>query len=381
MCLPYCPTYAVYQNETESPRGRISLIQALARNQLDIDSLAYEHLDHCLGCMACEAMCPSKVPYGRLLNQAKSILHKNSSSYILNRILATNTKPDGIHHRLGYISPLLKRSGLIKLAGKLPSKKIRTVSQIMTGNDPVQLHSEYTTQSAVGNVMLFTGCMSKSFDGHALQSSIKLLNHYGFNVLVPENQYCCGALHLHNGQSGQAKDLESKNSELFEKISADFIIHTSNGCGAQLMNYASTFKISDIASFLINNTAIQSLDFEAFNEEIMIHESCSSQNKLKIGGTTRKLLEHIPDIRLLTFDNPAQCCGAGGGHFISYPDLAYQLLSEKLSQLQSSGVKYLVSDNLGCSLHYKSGVANMGLNIKVIHPVSMLAMQLKTRLK
>ncbi len=381
MCLPYCPTYTVYQNEAESPRGRISLIQAFARGQLTIDSRAYEHLDHCLGCLACEAMCPSKVPYGRLLDQAKSLLHQTSSSYIFRRILETNTKPDGIN-RLGKIASLLKQSGLIRLVAKLPSKRIQAGSQVIASSDPVKLHRSYpATQSTAGNVLLYTGCMNKSFDGRALQSSIQLLNHYGFNVLVPKDQYCCGALHLHNGQADQAKELESRNCELFERTSADFIIHTSNGCGAHLESYPPAFKIMDIASFLLHKTAIQTSDFKPLDDSIMIHESCSTQNKLKTGGTSKLLLEHIPDIKLFNFEKPTLCCGAGGAHFINYPELSNMLLVEKLSQLESSSVKYLVSDNIGCSLHYKTGLAKMGLNIKVMHPVSLLAMQLKTRLQ
>lgn len=380
MCLPHCPTYSIYQNEAESPRGRISLIQAYARGILDIDSHAYEHLNHCLGCMACEAMCPSKVPYGRLLNQAKSTLHPGSSSFALNRILKANTKQNGID-RFGFISSLLNKSGLISIAGRLPGKKIRATSRIISSCNPVKLASTYTVQEPVGNILLFTGCMSQSYDGQTLESSIKLLNHYGFNVHVPQNQYCCGAMHSHNGQADKARELETKNLELFEKISADAVIYTSNGCGAHLKSYTSSLKTIDIASFLIQNTRIQSSDFMTMEVGIMIHESCSSQNKLKIGGTSQQLLHHIPNMNFLTFKKPNLCCGAGGGHLVSYPELANELLADKLSQLQSSSVKYLVSDNLGCSLHYKSGLANLGLNIEVIHPVTLLAMQLKTNTK
>lgn len=380
MCLPYCPTYSVYQNEAESPRGRISLIQAYARGTLDIDSLAFQHLDHCLGCMACEAMCPSKVPYGRLLNQAKSMLHQTSPSFALNRILKANTKPNGID-RFRFITSLVKKSGLISIANKIPGKKIRAASQIISSSTPVKLDSTYSAQAPLGDVLLFTGCMSKSYDGPALKSSIKLLNHYGFNVHVPRDQYCCGAMHLHNGQTDQARELESKNCGLFENTSADFVIYTSNGCGAHLSSYASSIKTIDIASFLIQNTRIQPSDFMAMKDSIMIHESCSSQNKLKIGGTSRQLLQYISRNELFTFDKPSQCCGAGGGHLISYPELANILLADKLSQLRSSSVKYLISDNLGCSLHYKSGLVDLGLDIEVIHPVTLLAMQLKTKTK
>ncbi|HEY9051855.1 MAG TPA: (Fe-S)-binding protein [Gammaproteobacteria bacterium] len=380
MCLPHCPTYSVYQNEAESPRGRISLIQAYARGMLEIDSRAYEHLDHCLGCMACEAMCPSKVPYGRLLNQAKSILHPGSSSFILNRILEANTKQNGVD-RFRFISSLLNKTGLISIAGKLPGKQIRAASQIISSCNPVKLDSIYTAQEPVGSILLFTGCMSQSYDGQALEDSIKLLNYYGFNVHVPQDQYCCGAMHSHNGQADKASELETKNRELFEKTSADTVIYTSNGCGAHLRSYASSFKTIDVASFLIQNTRIQSSDFMPMEDSIMVHESCSSQNKLKISGISRQLLQHIPNMNLLAFQKPNLCCGAGGGHLVSYPELANELLADKLSQLQSSSVKYLVSDNLGCSLHYKSGLAKMGLKIEVIHPVTLLAMQLKTKTK
>lgn len=380
MCLPHCPTYSVYQSEAESPRGRISLIQAYARGTLEIDAKAFSHLDHCLGCMACEAMCPSKVPYGRLLNQTKSMLHETTPSFALRTILKANTRPGGVN-RFRFISSLLKKSGLLNITRRLPARSIRSASRILASTDSISLDTYYPAPSAKGDVMLFTGCMSNTYEGHALISSIQLLNHYGFNVHVPGNQYCCGALHAHNGQIEQARILESQNINLIKSTASDFVIFTSNGCGSHLKSYASTFNAVDIASFLMEHASLNTDDFLPLTETVMVHESCSSQNKLRITGVSKKLLDYIPKIRLSVFNKPNQCCGAGGGHLISYPELADKLMVDKISHLQSGGVKYLVSDNLGCSLHFKSGLANMGLNIEVIHPVTLLARQLKTNIK
>lgn len=383
MCLPHCPTYRIYQNEAESPRGRISLIQAYARGQLSSDPLLIEHLDHCLGCMACEAICPSRVPYGSLMASAQQqIQSQKPKNALLERLLKTTARPGGLNN----YQPALqwyKKSGLNRLAqlssALLPDSlnKARKLADSASGN---KLLSRYETQHPLkGRVALFTGCMGTTFDYETLLASIKLLNHCGYTVLVPEQQYCCGALHQRHGQPDTANDLVSHNRQLFQSLDAETIIYTSSGCGGQLEASEFPTPTTDILSFLQQQPQLKREDFLPLQQTLVIHESCTRKNVLKRSGSSQSLLQLIPELEFLSIQHDAMCCGAGGSHQLLYPELAASILQFKLDDLKAAQPALLVSDNLSCSLHIRDGLQQQNIDITITHPVSLLASQLDNR--
>jgi len=381
MCIPRCPTYQVYQRESESPRGRISLIQAYAKGELDADEKLLEHLNHCLGCMACQSICPSKVPYGQLLDQAKQVLYKESPPPgSIRKILSATMKPSGMNR----YRPLLhgyKQSGLAWLMDKtshwLPNRT-RSALDLAQQAQSEHLAAFYPSDKpSKGQLALFTGCMGNMFDIQTLASSIRLLNYFAYDVHVPEQQVCCGALHQHNGQMEHAQTLAQNNDELFSRLDINGLIYSSNGCGSQLQQQLQMTQSFDIVDFLLNHTHIQSRDFQPLPAKALIHESCSSQNVLKTTGLSQRLLSLIPELELILIDDNASCCGAGGSHQLQFPELSQQLLASKLQWLAEIQPTYLVSDNLGCSLHIQAGVKRQQLSTKVLHPVSLLALCLK----
>ena len=381
MCVPQCPTYKIYQQESESPRGRISLIQAYARGELSTSQKLLEHLDHCLGCMACQAICPSKVPYARLIDQAKQQLYIETPPPGRIRNLLKNTlKASGLSHYQALFTGY-KKSGLAWMVNKtsawLPDSTrsaLELAQQVQAGHLAPFYPSEITAKAQLG---LFTGCMGNIFDIQTLTSSIRLLNHFGYDVHVPEQQYCCGALHQHNGQMEQAQLLARNNDELFSRLNIEALIYSSNGCGSQLQQQLQEIQSYDILDFLIKYSDIQASDFQPLPARVVIHESCSSQNVLKKTGLAQRLLSLIPELELISIQDSSTCCGAGGSHQLQFPELSQQLLAPKLEQLTDKQPGYLVSDNLGCSLHIQAGLKRKGLSIEVLHPVSLLALALK----
>ncbi len=383
MCLPHCPTYRVYQNEAESPRGRISLIQAYARGQLTANPLLIEHLDHCLGCMACEAICPSRVPYGRLMATAQQqITAQKPKNVLLERLLKTTARPGGLNN---YQQALqwYKKSGLNRLAqlssALLPDSlnKARKLADSASQNKLSTLYETQQTQK--GRVALFTGCMGTTFDNETLLASIKLLNHCGYTVLIPEQQHCCGALHQRNGQPDVAKKLITNNRQLFQSLDIETIIYTSSGCGGQLEASEFTTPTTDILSFLQQQAELTSEDFIPLQQTLIIHESCTRKNVLKRSGSSQSLLQLIPGLEFLSIKHDTLCCGAGGSHQLLYPELASSILQFKLDDLKIMQPALLVSDNLSCSLHIQDGLQQHNIDITITHPVSMLARQLESR--
>ncbi|MBI3188619.1 MAG: (Fe-S)-binding protein, partial [Gammaproteobacteria bacterium] len=376
MCLPHCPTYQVYQNESESPRGRISIVQAYAQGRIEPDAAMLLHLDHCLGCMACEAMCPSQVAYGRLIDNAQALLarHRTDRPGSLTLLLNQTSHKGGIN-RLATALDWYQASGLQKLTDRVlrmaGSTQIAHSNEILGQAKTARLRPFYpATSTTVADVALFTGCMGSSFDGETLQNAIKVLTRLGCNIHIPQDQQCCGALHQHHGQPDKANQLIAQNRLAFNKLPISHIIYIANGCGAQLAQYDLPAPVIDIMSFLVTTAAWETIRLKPFNEAVYIHESCSSLNKLKIAGTMRRALKRVPQLQAF---EPATsvCCGAGSSHQMLFPELTEKLLRLKVHEIKESRAKYLLSDNLGCALNIKSGLSKAGIDVEVIHPITM----------
>lgn len=382
MCLPHCPTYQIYRNESESPRGRISVIQAYAQNRLKPDNTMLQHLDHCLGCMACEAMCPSKVAYGRLMDNAQAMLDgtRKAPSKSLATLLNQTRRAGGLN-RFAQLLRWYKSSGLQKWGGRL--LRLAGHGQAARANDiaglaqTAQLKNFYpAANKATGDVALFTGCMGASFDGETLMNAVKILTRMGYNVHIPANQYCCGALHQHHGQPQQAQQLAQLNKSVFARLPISHILYTANGCGAQLAQNDMPVPVVNIVGFLLSTAQFSSIEFQPLRKSAWLHESCSGLNKLKLTGVTRAALQRIPQLEIIEAQGAAICCGAGSSHQLLFGELADELLQLKLHKLKEIQPDFLLSDNLGCSLHFKNNLKKIGIEIEVIHPITLLARQL-----
>jgi len=377
MCLPHCPTYQIYQTEMESPRGRIALMQALDQQQLDADKNLLEHLNHCLGCMACEAVCPSNVPFGQLLDETKrqfeSAIEKPAT---LKRLLRLNQKPSAINRYQKGLD-LLHKSGLDRLFNFGLNFSHSKVGKLLKQVQATGLESFYPADQKQGSVGLFIGCMGQAFDAETLLNSIYILNKLGFDVHIPENQYCCGALHQHNGFPETALELAGNNQTIFKNIEIDHLLYTTTGCGLQLKNSDLSVPVNDIISFLLEQLSFTDLNFKPLQKTIVIHQGCHGRNTLGLSGTSQKLLNYLPELSVKEIKQADLCCGAGGSNQITYPELASKLLSIKITELNNLRPHYLVSDNLGCSLHFKTGFDKAKINITVIHPITLLAKQLR----
>ncbi|MDP3390130.1 MAG: (Fe-S)-binding protein [Methylococcaceae bacterium] len=377
VCVSSCPTFRLFQIDEETPRRRIRTLSKVLVENLPISDEERKHLDNCLQCRACETVCPSRMAYGQLFDQAQAQLKttptrlaKLALRLIANKPWRTRLMPWlAVYLKSGLQKPL-RLSGLLKNLGLAEA-------EVLLGTPALQaLAASYPASvTPRGRVALFTGCIAEHFDRETLLAAIKLLNAIGYEVLVPPQQGCCGAIHQHNGQS--AAGLIDNNIAVFNALDVDAVIHTASGCGAMLSEYqrgddsGQLFqqRLQDINDFLLSHWP-HDLQLTASSLKVAVHEPCSQRNVLKNQQAVYALLQKIPDLTTTPLADNHICCGAGGSYMLTHPNNAGQLRDLKLQAISSAQANQVVSSNFGC------GVFLSVAGTKVEHPLLLLARQL-----
>ncbi|MBI2779647.1 MAG: (Fe-S)-binding protein [Gammaproteobacteria bacterium] len=393
LCLPHCPTYTKTRNEGESPRGRIALIEGLAGGRLALTPRLEAHLASCLTCRACEDVCPSGVHYGTIIDAGRALIKsqreqstREAAMYgLISRkpLLRFAARLLRFYQRSG-LQRLARVSGLARLAGT------GRLDALLPPLPPAPAWQDYYPPRGEkrGTVALFTGCVAEVMDTATLSAAIRLLTTCGYGVHVPRTQACCGALHLHNGQPAQARQLAEKNLAAFAALKVDAVISAASGCGAQLAEYdqliaddqrtrSFAHSVQDISQFLAGIAWPEDITFSPLLKRVAVHDPCSLRHVLHQQAHPYTLLRHIPGIELIPLPGNAQCCGAAGAYMITQPALADSLRNDKLEALKAAGAEILVSSNLGCALHLAAGLRESGTDVEVIHPVTLLERQMR----
>jgi glycolate oxidase iron-sulfur subunit len=400
LCLPHCPTYHLTHSEADSPRGRIALMGGVASKRIPLNEKFVQHMDRCLTCRACENVCPSNVAYGRLIDDARAMIHE-SSSFVSKEKLGKKSKlRNFMEHelftkpiRFDMLRPALRlfvRSGFLAWLLRLNKLKKNTLVQsllfLTARNLPGQIwrHSYPAKGSLRGEVALFLGCVARLIDTETLLSTLSVLNQLGYTVHIPNEQTCCGALHQHSGQIDGAIALAQQNIRAFDRVKIQAIINTASGCGVQLTEYASrlgaglSVPVMDINQFL----AIQRWDEIAFAplpKKVAVHEPCTLRNTLCATDSMYSILQYIPEIEVVALPGNNRCCGAAGTYFLDQPEFATALRDEKIHAFEQTDADYLVTANIGCALHIANGITKKERKVEVLHPVTLLARQMRIK--
>lgn len=385
MCLPHCPTYGLTRNEAESPRGRISLMLAVARGQLEPTPGLHGHLERCLGCRACEAMCPSKVAYGRLLRNAREHLYRRQHSRLADT-LATPARRTLLRGALR----LFQASGLQRATQKLHLLGRGAAGRLVQGLPEVgpapALPALTPAQGPErGQVALFVGCTGDLLQRTLLHDARRLLSALGYTVHIPPAQGCCGALHVQQGDGDSARHLARQNLAAFP-AEAEAIISVASGCGALLHEYdqlledeqAAAFarRVVDINAFLAAAEWPDTLALRPLAQKVAVHESCTLRNVLHAHKALYTLLRRIPQLEVVELPHNERCCGAAGSYLIDQPEDADALRADKIAAVAELQPQLLASANIGCAMHLAAGLREAGLAVEVVHPVTLLARQL-----
>jgi len=385
LCLPHCPTYNKTQDENESPRGRIALIQAWAGKHLDTSKKLVEHIDNCLLCRSCERACPAVVPYGQLINNFREQIRDEREATLSVSLLKkiTHNKAAGRLAQSGLkfyqTTALQKTARLLKLPELFRLDKIDRL--LPDYHEPKPLAPLYPATTAVkGNVGLFVGCMGSLLDHETVDAAIKVLTAAGFNVSIPEQQTCCGALDLHDGDTKMSDHLAAANCSAFADESLDAIVTIASGCGSQMREYRQAEfakKVVDISQFLIKSGCDLSDHLLPLAASVCLHTPCSLKNVMREEQGALKLLQQLPEIKIKPLPAAIQCCGSAGSYMLDHPQMSQALLNDLLNVALKDQPEYLVSSNIGCALHISAGLKERGVALEVLHPITLIARQLK----
>lgn len=387
-CLPQCPTFKLARSEGESPRGRIALIQGWASGDINDSPRLETHLDNCLECRACEPSCPSLVRYGALMDGARAVRMQGRPAWqrwLLRSRLDLLARPAGL--RLIAAIGLLYR--WLPIPAKLVARSARRWPMIAVLDPlarslrwPRDLISSNHQPAAVaddaapaGALILFRGCVARLTDQPLESTAVEAFGRLGFNIDVPRDQVCCGAMHRHNGFPEEADQQLAANSQSFGERT---VIGLASACVAELQEQGGVQAV-EVCRFLLREPWPEDIELLPLAATVAVHEPCSHRNQLRDQDAIYQLLRRIPGIILTPLPGNETCCGAAGTYLTSHPGTALRLAAPKVDALRSIQPDYLVTTNTGCALHLSARVGDAGLAIEVLHPIQLIARQLSTR--
>jgi glycolate dehydrogenase iron-sulfur subunit len=402
-CLPACPTYVLWGNEMDSPRGRIYLMKMAAEGATPMTPQWVHHFDTCLGCVSCMTACPSGVDYGKLIEATRAQIERNFAGSLVSGprslferlhrrlIFATFPHPERLrllrwpllaYQRSG-LQTLVRRSGLLKL---LPSR-LRAMETLLPRLGPSEVIPEVTP--ALGKqrlrVGLLLGCVQREFLSQINVATARVLAAAGCEVITPQMQSCCGALLVHAGEEAAALEYARKTIDAFAEANVQVVVTNAAGCGSNVKEYghllrddpryaerakAFTAKCRDVSEVLADLRP--SPPPRELRLRVAFHDSCHLQHAQGIRSQPRALLAQIPGVQLLEIPEGPLCCGSAGIYNLVQPDAAAALGERKARLIAELNPDVVATGNPGCLLQLQSFLAQLGRCIPVVHTVQLL---------
>lgn len=382
LCLPHCPTYRLDPHEAESPRGRIALARQLESGRIPASEAAIAHLDHCLGCLSCQVVCPSQVRYDDLLIQTRALLAtRRPRPGRLSRWLG---RPDFLRRMAVVGAALSAHRWLPVMAGLLPRGSILRRLAAETPTPPPRLEhgpKHPPPRQDRGRVTLFRGCVASVFDRDTLAAGRTLLQALGYEVVTPRENVCCGALALHGGDSAGAEAQARASTRALQDCAASTVLVSASGCLGSLRDHSlkgSALEVADILGFLARDSAFENLSFRPLQGRAALHLPCTQVSVGDGAGPIRSLLGRLTGLELVELPGQPRCCGAAGRYFIDQPERADRLRAEKLGQIGMQSPDWILTTNVGCRIFLDNGLRAGGSAVPILHPLALLARQLES---
>jgi glycolate oxidase iron-sulfur subunit len=403
-CLSACPTYTRLGDESDSPRGRIYLMRAVAEGRLPEDDTAFHrHIDQCLGCRACEPVCPSGVEYGHLLERARATIARAAGTSLPTRALLFafgNNTPRTI---VSALSRLLRGTGIPALLVRLLPKswnRSRFAMAMLASTAPwPQLKRAHLraperpsartperpkTHERV-RVAMLQGCVQQGLFGHVNHATAAVLQRNNCELADAPNQGCCGALHAHTGAYEQARALARHNIESFEQSGAEAFVVNAAGCGAMMKDYgdllhddpawreraaALALKVKDVSEFLLTRGPVRGAPLAL---RVTYDAPCHLLHAQRITHAPIDVLRAIPELEMIPLPAADECCGGAGIYGLLHQELGGRILRDKVNAAASTGADVLVTPNPGCMMQIGAGLRLSGHELPVLHPIELLA--------
>jgi glycolate oxidase iron-sulfur subunit len=398
-CLPACPTYVLWGEEMDSPRGRIYMIQKATEGNAPLDDRFRLHMDNCLGCMACVTACPSGVEYGKLIEPVRAQIERNMprsavDSLFRKLIFATFPHPARlrilalplfVYQRSG-LRAFVRATGIMKL---LPERLqameslLPEVRSIVLSRLPGAIRPQSSPRRRVG---MLSGCVQQVFFSHVNAATARVLVAEGCEVIIPRSQQCCGALMLHSGMEQEAVAQAKNMIAAFEAAEVETIVINSAGCGSAMKEYghllrddaawsdraaAFSAKCKDVSEVLCELEPIAPR--HPITLRVAYHDACHLQHAQGIREQPRRLLAGIPGLEVAEIPEASLCCGSAGVYNLLNSETANQLGDRKVENLLTTGAQAVLSANPGCLLQLMQGLRRRGMKtMPAFHMVEVL---------
>jgi glycolate oxidase iron-sulfur subunit len=392
LCLPSCPTYLETMTETSGPRGRISLIKDVAQSRLDLRSPGFlEQMSQCLDCRACEAVCPSGVRYGQLVETARAQIRQTEPEEPASRRFA----------RTFLLRSLFRDLRLMRAAARIlrfaQQTRLTSLAQAVGLGEAAKLAprirasfftargQQFEVTGAKGVAFLHTGCIMPVAFGNVHEATVRMLRRVGLSTIVPAGQGCCGAIATHAGDPDFARELAQRNIAAFEQSRADVYVVNAAGCGSALKHYGELLagdqrwaprarefskRVRDISEVL------DAMDLgpapHAIDAAVTYQEPCHLVHAQRISAAPRRLLALISGLRFVEMDESAVCCGSAGIYNLTEPEMAARLQRRKVAAIVRTGATIVVTANPGCAMQVTAGLREAGYQATVKHLVELL---------
>ncbi len=401
-CLPACPTYNRLGDENDSPRGRLHLMKAVVEGRLDPASDAFQvHIDRCLGCRACEPVCPSGVEYGTLLELARETAAEVRPPDLLTRALLTVMGSRILRSALFLGGRMMRATGLARgavrrlgrdgVAGKLrfamamlsATEEPRFPDGGVSSESPLSAEEPVGPTAVGATVGVLDGCVQDGLYRRINEATARTLDANGLDVRVVTRQDCCGALHAHGGDLTMARRLARRNIEAFERSGVEWVAVNAAGCGAAMKEYGTLFEgdameararafskhVRDVSELLASAGPRTGARVEC---SVAYDHPCHLMHAQGVTTEPIRVLEAIPGVEVRVVANADECCGGAGIYGMTHPDLGSRIGGDKVAAVRETGADLACTPNPGCMMQIGAGLRIEGGTGEVTHPVELL---------
>ena len=402
-CLPTCPTYLLWSEEMDSPRGRIYLMKSGLEGRVSMSAPLVRHFDTCLGCMACVTACPSGVQYGPLIEHTRAQIERRYPRGLGDRafrglLFALLPYPGRLRIALaplvltGWLLKALDRAGLLRL---LPSRlaALLTIAppvswRSLVASTPEETPAVGATRRTVG---LLTGCVQRLAFADVNQATVDVLAAEGCHVVAPTAQGCCGALPLHAGRIEQARALARHTIAVFEQAGVERIVVNAAGCGSCMKEYGELFaddptwaerarafsaRVQDVSQAVVDLGESRA-PRHPIRARVAYHDACHLAHAQGVRAEPRALLAAIPGLEVQTPAESEICCGSAGIYNLVEPEAAMELGARKATHIASIEPDLIATGNPGCMLQIAAAGRRLGYRWRIVHPIELLAASIR----
>ncbi len=392
-CLPTCPTYLETFTETSGPRGRISLIKHVAEGRIDLLSPGFvEQMEQCLDCRACEAVCPSGVRYGQLVETARTQIQRvrepqlpTGTRRIRSLLIGTLFRRLDLMRALASVVRFAQRTHLTALAGAFGLGGVAELAPPIEDRYFVPRGQRFESGQAQGVAFLHAGCIAQVAFARVHEASVRMLVRAGLSVTVPSDQGCCGAIAVHAGEMPLGRELAKRNIVAFERSKADVYVVNAAGCGSTLKEYGELFGDDPVWSERAHRFSTRVRDItevldamdlapasRGIDADVTYQEPCHLAHAQRVTAAPRRLLAKIPGLRLREMAESAVCCGGAGIYNLTQPTMSQRLRKRKVENVTRTAATIVATANPGCALQVSAGLRAAGSNVRVAHVVELL---------